>query len=175
MYALPEYLLYQGISLDIEFGEPRPSFGDLFRISGDVHPLFPPTGQFGFERLADLQFEQVDDFFGVRSLSGEGTDVPIWLYPVVSGEPVYRHAGPFDGVCLEYSILRNPVRRAEHFLLCVEELAALGSGVFYRSRGADLGLSPNLAPVRDDIAAVVRHWATEGITVGSVEALALDY
>ena len=125
---LPEDMLYQGVSVDIAFGEPRPHFGDLFRICGGNHPRFPPTGQFGFERLTDLQFEQVDDYFGVRSVTGEGSDVPIWLYPLVGGQPVHHHRGPFDGVRLEYNILRNPVRRAEHFLRCVEEFAALGAG-----------------------------------------------
>jgi hypothetical protein len=172
---LPEDLLYQGVSVDIAFADPQPSFGDLFRICGDTHRLFPPTGEFGFERLADLQFEQVGDYFGVRSLTDEGTDVPIWLYPVVDGEPVHHHAGPFDGVRLEYSVLRNPVRRAEHFLRCVHEFAALGSGVRYRSRNRLLGSQPDLTPLRDDIAAVVQHWAEQGVTVGSSDALAVDY
>src|SRR5689334_20949555 len=69
-----------------------------------------------FQTLADLQFEQVDDFFGIRSLNDEGADVPIWCYPLVEGEPVYHHPGPFDGVRLDYNILRNPARRAEHYL-----------------------------------------------------------
>jgi hypothetical protein len=172
---LPENLLYEGVSVDIAFADPRPSFGDLFRICGDVHPHFPPTGEFGFERLAELQFQQVDDFFGVRSLSDEGTDVPVWLCPLVSGEPVHHHPGPFDGVRLEYNVLRNPVRRAEHFLRCVQEFAALGSGVEYRSRGTALGTPPDLTPLRADIEAVVRHWAKEGITVGSSDALAVDF
>jgi hypothetical protein len=172
---VPEDMLFQGLSIDIAFGEPRPSFGDLIRICGGTHPLFPPTGEFGLERLVDLQFDQVDDYFGVRSLTDEGTDVPVWLYPLVGGDPVYHHTGPFDGVRLEYSILRSPVRRAEHFLRCVEEFAALGSGVYYRNRGIALGVPPNLGLLRDDITAVVRHWASEGITVGSAEALAVDY
>jgi hypothetical protein len=172
---LPGDLLYQGASVDVAFVEPRPSFGDLFRICGSVHPRFPPTGDFGFERLADLQFEQVDDYFGVRSLTGEGTDVPVWLYPLVGGEAVGHHPGPFDGVRLEYGILRNPERRADHFLRCVREFAALGSAVVYRSRGVTLGSPPDLSPLRADIAAVVRHWAAEGIAVGSDDALALDF
>src|SRR5262249_28066861 len=99
---LPEGLLYQGISVDITFADPRPSFGDLFLICGTPHRRFRPTGNFRFERLADLQFEQVDDYFGIRSLTDEGTDVPVWLYPLVDGEPVDHHHGPFDGVRLDY-------------------------------------------------------------------------
>lgn len=175
MSDVPEDTLFQGLRIDIAFGEPRPSFGDLFRICGGTHPLFPPTGEFGLERLVDLQFEQVDDYFGVRSLINEGTDVPVSLYPLVGGEPVYHHIGPFDGVRLEYSILRNPACRAEHFLRCVEEFAALASGVFYRNRGIMLGTPPNLGLLRDDITAVVQHWASEGVIVGSDEALGVDY
>ena len=69
---LPEDILYQGMSVDIVFADPRPSFGDLFRICGDTHPQFPPTGAFGFERLTEPQFDQVDDYFGVRSLAEVG-------------------------------------------------------------------------------------------------------
>jgi hypothetical protein len=173
--ALPDHMLFQGVSVDIAFADPRPCFGDLFRICGDTHPRFPPTGDFGFERLAELQFEQVDDYVGVRSLTDEGTDVPVWLFPLVEGEVVDRHPGPFDGVRLEYSVLRNPERRAEHFLRCVQAFAALSSDVVYRSRSVPLGSPLDLSPVRADIAAVVRHWAAEGIAVGSDDALAVDF
>jgi hypothetical protein len=172
---LPECLLYQGAIVEIEFADPRPSFGDLFRIVGDTHPRFPPTGEFGFERLADLQFEQVDDYFGVRALEDEGDDVPIWLYPLVGGEPVHHHPGPFDGLRLQYNILRNPIRRAEHFLKCVQEFAPLGSEVVYCDRDAVLGSQLDFTQLRADIEAVVRHWAAQGITVGSDDALAVDY
>ena len=171
---LPQVLLYQGVSVDIAFADPRPSFGDLHRTCGATNPRFPPTGEFGFERLADLQFEQVDDYFGVRSLTDEGTNVPVWLYPLLGGEPVHHCPGPFDGVRLEYNVLRNPARRADHFLRCVREFAALGSRVEYRSRGTLFGSPPDLTPLQADIAAVIRHWAAQGITVGSDDALAID-
>ena len=173
--VLPEDLLYQGVSVDITFDDPRPAFGDLFRICGETHPGFPPTGEFGFERLDDLQFDQVDDYFGVRALSDDSDDVAIWLYPLVRGTPVHHHRGPFDGVRLEYNILRNPVHRAEHFLRCVQEFAALASAVIYRSRGTELGTPPNLSELSADIDAVVRHWESQGVTVGSNDALAIDY
>jgi hypothetical protein len=172
---LPEDVLYQGVSVDIAFVDPRPSFGDLFRVCGATHPRFPPTGDFGFERLADLQFEQVDDYFGVRSLTDEGDDVPVWLFPLVGGEVVDHHPGPFDGVRLSYNVLRNPEQRADHFLRCVQGFAACGAGVEYRTRGVPLGSPPDLSPVRADIAVVVRHWAVEGIAVGSDDALAVDF
>ena len=173
--AFPEDLLYQGVSVDIAFAIPRPEFGDLFRICGDSHPRFPPTGSFGFEGLVDLQFEQVDDYFGVRALSDEGDDVPIWLYPLVSGEPVDHYPGPFDGLRLDYCILRNPVRRAEHFLRCVQEFGAIGLETAYRNRNTLLGSPPDLSQLRTDIEAVVRHWAAQGIAVGSDDSVAVDF
>jgi hypothetical protein len=175
MTDLPEDLLYQGVGIDIVFGSSRPLFGDLFLICGDTHPNFPPSGSFAFETLADLQFEQVDDYFGVRSLNDEGSDVPIWLYPLVDGEPVYHHVGPFDGVRLSYCILRNPARRADHYLECVEAFAKFGTATTYRNRSTQLGSPPDLSQVRADIDAVVEHWAEEGIEVGTSEALDLDF
>lgn len=171
---LDEYLLYQGVSIDISFAASRPAFGDLFLICGDKHPKFPPSGKFAFDSLAELQFEQVDDYFGIRSLNDEGDDVPIWLYPLIKGEPVFHHPGPFDGVRLAYNILRNPARHAEHYLNCVAEFAVFGVGIRYRNRETDLGSPPNLSVVRADIDAVVRHWAAEGIEVGSSQALEMD-
>lgn len=175
MLNLPEDLLHQGVSVDIQFGEVRPTFGDLYLICGDKHPSFPPLGAFALGSLADLQFEQVDDYFGVRSLSCEGDDVPIWLYPIAKDALVHHHSGPFDAVRMEYNILRNPVRRAAHYLLCIQRFAAFGARVFYRSRGLDLGIPPDLSKLRADIDAIVLHWRAQGIAVGSDQALELDF
>lgn len=174
MNEIPEGLLYEGLCIDIAFGEPRPMFADLFRICGRTHPNFPPTGDFGFEKLDDLQFDQVDDYFGVRTLSGEGSDVAVWLFPLIGGEPVHHEPGPFDGVRLEYNVLRNPIRRAEYFLDCVKAFAALGAGCHDRARDRPLGLVPDLDLLRRDIDAVARHWAENGITVGSDAAMEID-
>jgi len=168
-------MLYEGVSVEIAFPEPRPSFGDLFLICGESHPRFQPTGHLGFEALADLQFEQVDDYFGVRSLSEEGEGVVVWLYPLVGPEPVDHHAGPFDGIRLSFNVLRNPSRRGIYFLKCVERFAALGHEVHYRSRNVPLGNPPLLAVVREDLESITRHWASEGIVVGSQEALEIDF
>jgi hypothetical protein len=175
MADLPDDLLCEGVSVEITFGDPRPLFGDLFLICGDNHPKFPPSGKFAFQNLVDLQFSQVDDYFGVRAMSDEGDDVPVWVYPLVDGEPVYHHPGPFDGVRLDYNILRNPARRAAHYLKCVQGFAAFGASAYYRNRGVELGKPLNLSPLSADIDAVVRHWASEGIVVGSDEAMEIDF
>ena len=175
MADLPEQMLFQGVSIDITFSPSRPLFGDLFLICGYEHPKFPPSGAFAFDSLADLQFEQVDDYFGVRSLNDDGDDVPIWLAPLVNGVPTYHHPGPFDGVRLDYCVLRNPAQRADHYLKCVAGFARFGSSTYYLGRGIELGIPPDLLQVRSDIDAIVRHWASEGIEVGSGKALEMDF
>ena len=57
----------------------------------------------------------------------------------------------------------------------VEDFAALGIQVVYRTRGIVLGRPPNLAPVRADIESVIRHWTAAGVVVGSDAALVIDY
>ena len=175
MAGVPESILYQGVSIDVVFGSSRPVFGDLFLICGEIHPKFPPSGAFAFDSLAHLRFEQVDDYFGVRSLNEEGDDVLIWLYPLVDGEPVTHHVGPFDGIRIDYNVLRNPARCADHYLNCAARFATFGDCTTYLSRGVDLGLPADLSQVREDIEATVRHWASQGIVVGSSEALEVDF
>lgn len=175
MSDLSENMLYEGVSIDIGFGPAKPMFGDLFLICGDRHPGFSPSGTFAFDRLADLQFDQADDYFGVRTLNDEGDDVAIWLYPLIDAEPVHHNPGPFDGIRLSYNVLRNPARRADHYLKCVAAFAEFGANNFYCSRGIELGMPPDLSPVRADIDAIVRSWASRGIVVGSDAALEVDF
>ena len=79
------------------FDSEKPSFGDVFLLCGDQHPRFPPTGRFGFDELADLGVEQVDDYFAICA---DGDPI-IWIFPLVKGQVVQHHHGPFDGVRLE--------------------------------------------------------------------------
>src|SRR4028118_116463 len=108
MEALLESAIYEGMDVDCIFGEEKPSFGDLFQICGYDHPQSPASSKFNFGNLAELGFEQVDDYFGITSFEDEGDDVVVWLYPLVDGEDVYHHPGPFSGVRLSYNILCNP-------------------------------------------------------------------
>jgi len=171
MVDLLEEIIYVGVSVDIAFGSVRPVFGDLFLICGERHPIFAPSGAFAFDSLEELQFDQVDDYFAVRSLD-EGADV-IWLVPLIDGDAVDHHPGPFDGVRLSYNVLRNPAHRADHYLKCVASFARFGVSTTYRD--VELGSPPDLSRVRADIDAVVRYWASQGITAGSTEALMIDF
>ncbi|MDB5389237.1 MAG: hypothetical protein JWM11_4883 [Planctomycetaceae bacterium] len=81
----------------MEFGPLKPCLGDLFLLCGSQHPAFPPTGNFGLNQLADLNFEQVDDYFAI-CVDG---DPVIWLFPTIGECIVQHHAGPFDGLVIE--------------------------------------------------------------------------
>ena len=174
MTALFEDTLHSVVSIDVIFAGDHPGFGDLFEITGATHPRFAPAGRFRFGSLADLHFSQVDDYFGVRSLADEGDDVAVWLYPLLGGKPVHHHPGPFEGVRLEFNVLRNPERFATHYLHCIERFAALGYACYYVNRNTSLGQPPFLSEVRADIDATVRHWRNAGIIVGSDAALDIE-
>ena len=175
MTDISEKLLYDGVSVDIEFGDPRPTFGDLFLLCAMEHPGFLPSGAIDFSKYDELQITQIDDYFGVRSREDEGDDVAVWLFPIVSGQVVDHHEGPFDGIRLEYCTLRSPASEADHFLQCVEELSRTGAIVRYREVVLNDGDHVDLDPVRRDIRLAVAYWAGKGIRVGSEEALSIDF
>lgn len=164
MAHLSEDLLYEGVTVDIGFSAPGPKFGDLFLICGYDNPNFPPSGNYAFDSLENLQFSQVDDYFGVQSMADDGDDVVVWLYPLVAGECVDHHAGPFNGLRLQYNVLRNPTRHVDHFLRCVASIAALSDQP-----------PPDIAAIRVQIDAITEHWCSNGIEVGSEDALMIDY
>lgn len=162
---------HDGVSIDIHFHTRRPNFGDMLAICGRAHAGFPAAGGVAFEVLADLQFSQVDDFFGVRSRSRDGDDVVLWLYPLVAAQPVHHHPGPFDGLRLAFNVLRNPARQAEHFMQCVERMSSLGESVSYRDLHEVHDKAACLALLREDIRAITAYWRDKGIVVGSDAAL----
>ena len=170
MDDLPDSARYEGIVVDLLFGDDRPGFGDLFAICGYENPNFPPSGRFDFKQFEDLQFSQVDDYFGVQTISGEGDDVAVWLFPLVDGEIVHHHPGPFDGIRLGYNVLRNPIERSEHFIRSIETLSdRLPVTMVYR------GEAGGLEQIKKDIQEIEASWRDEGIKVGTFEALTVDY
>lgn len=97
--------------IDLLFRDPKPMFGDLFTICGDEHPDFPPTGNFSFATLAALGIEQTDDYFAVHV----DVDPVIWIFPLIKGQVVEHHPGPFDGLRLS---LDRPSHK-KHWEPCV--------------------------------------------------------
>jgi hypothetical protein len=84
------------LEVDLLFTALKPTFGDVFLMCGDEHPQFPPTNACGFAELADLGIEQTDDYF---ALCVDG-DPAVWIFPLVRGEVVDHHPGPYDGLRL---------------------------------------------------------------------------
>jgi hypothetical protein len=85
------------LQVDLLFTEVKPKFGDVFLLCGFLNPNFPPSGDYGFAELADLGIEQVDDYFAI-CVDG---DPAVWIFPLVRGQVVEHHPGPFDGLRLE--------------------------------------------------------------------------
>jgi hypothetical protein len=83
--------------VDLLFTDVKPRFGDVFLLCGDAHPSYPSSGDYGFNELADLGIEQVGDHFAV-CVDG---DPAVWIFPLVRGQPVIHHPGPFDGLRVE--------------------------------------------------------------------------
>lgn len=176
MEAVLENAAYNGVAIDLDFIGEQPMFGDLFLICGYPHLDFLPSGRFQFERLSDLNFSQVDDYFGMMATEEEGADVIIWLYPLVGEEEVYHHQGPFTGLRLTYNILRNPPHRISAFLRVVPLFAQyLKVKVTYELRDFNLGRPPDMTVVEDDINQIVKFWQEKGITPGSESALRVIY
>jgi hypothetical protein len=173
--GFPEGAETEGIAIDFCFEGAQPAFGDLFQIGGDSHPAFPPSGRFNFQALARFGFEQVDDYYGIKSSEQEGADVVVWLYPLVGGDEVCHHHGPYDGVRLAFNILRNSPRCAREFTEVVSTFAqTLPARIRYPLRDLDLGNPPDLSPIEKDIERVTRFWRSQGIEPGSVAALEVD-
>src|SRR5262249_725328 len=82
--------------IDLIFTGVKPSFGHVFLLFGFHHPEFPPSGDYGFADLADLGIEQVDDYF---ALCVDG-DAAVWIMPLIGGQVVEHHSGPYDGLRL---------------------------------------------------------------------------
>jgi len=152
------------VDVKLSFTAEQPMFGDLMEVCGYQNPRFPPTGRFAFAQLEPLQFSQVDDYFGIRSLSEDGTDVVVWLSPLVDDVVVDHHSGPFDGLSLSFDALRNPARRGAEFLNVVE--------TFIRHLPVQSSLTSR--QVADRVAEIVCFWRKQGIEPGSDAALEID-
>ena len=171
MNQLAESDLYEGITVDLIFDDTGPEFGDLFTIVGYENPNFPPPGKYDFSQFESLQFSQIDDYFGIQALSDEGDDVPVWLYPLVDSNVVDHHPGPFTGLRLEYNVIRNPARRAKHYIDCIKSLSTQlpVTLIFHDSSLNDT------QEIEKTIGEIQSYWSEQNIEVGSSSALEVDF
>lgn len=101
-----EELAFEGVSIDFRFKNDKPKFGDLILICGYDNPSFPPNSK-EFEKLSEIGFEQVDDYFGIKNQTENGDDVLVWLFPIINNEEVFHNEGPFDAIRVNYVVVKN--------------------------------------------------------------------
>ncbi len=166
-----EVLAHDGIRIDFEFNSDKPTFGDLFLIVGFENPDRPHNSR-EFEKLVELEFEQVDDYFGIRNKTEIGDDVKIWLFPIINGEEVYHNQGPFDAIRITYGVLRNDQKTAE-----------LYKKIFY-SINSNLDVTPmfegkrieNFGEINKIITKTIEYCRAElKVEPGSDKALQIDW
>ncbi|GIK66988.1 MAG: hypothetical protein BroJett018_47820 [Chloroflexota bacterium] len=171
-----EEAIYESLDVDLICTTFRPTFGQLFQmLRGFDHPYHPVEME--VQDLSELGFDQVDDYWGLRSDDPDvGDDVLVWLFPLVDGIDVYHHHGPFDGFRLSYCVLRNSPDHLTIYLTMITRLAeAFSATAYYQTGEMDLGSPPNLAPVETDAWKIIEYWRNQGIEPGSHEALRLDF
>jgi hypothetical protein len=167
-----EELLNGDVTVVFRFHGEGPTFGDLFRITGEAHPRFPSAGGAVYEGLASLGFQQMDDYFAVLDRSGEPA---IWLYPMVDGHPVDHHPGPFSAIQIDFNVLAQPVAAIPSFLAAVDGLArGLAADPLWGSAREPVSRETLVATARARIEVAVRYWQERGITPGTEEAVELS-
>lgn len=171
-----EGALYEGVDVQFDFVGGGPTWGDLVALCGaEPGRESPSSGRYDVARLSSLGFDGVDDYLGIRNEGPSGDDVIVWLFPIIDDEEVFRHPGPFEGLRLSYSVLRNPMAHVDRFLAAVVEFTkTFGVPGVYRLRGTTIGSPADLATLKQDIDAIAKHWRSEGIEPGSSAALEVD-
>ena len=177
MHELARDAYFEGLNVDLVFEEAKPTLGDLLPLIGLASTQFAPTGRFPLSNLGALSLDLIDDYFGIRSDSRLGDDVVLWLYPLIGAEPVTQHPGPFDGLRLSYSVLRNPKENFPQFLEVLENLATTLPGVLrYESRGnQELSLPDMSELLKKDFKKIKSRWKLRNITLGSSAALNVEF
>lgn len=130
----------------VELSSPL-EFGDLFLLTGDEHPDFPPTGKFKLAALANLGFQQVDDYLATANET-------IWLNPL-------GVRSPFHGLRLE--LTSRTQRNIDRFLSVVAALAdCLGAQLRLVESDGYPGELTTIASVRKELEASLKPRAPTG-------------
>ncbi|MCW3463612.1 hypothetical protein [Chitinophaga nivalis] len=158
------------ILIDFRFiAKDKPRFGELFLITGEEHPKFPPRHQY-FAPLAPLGFEQLDDFFGILNSEETGDDVLVWLFPMINGEEVFHNSGPFDAIRLSYSALRNTPDNIALLQECFNNFREIPeTEVLF-----DGNPIQDFSPIQKKADEIVAHWREQQIEPGSEQSLLID-
>ncbi|WCO01558.1 hypothetical protein [Psychroserpens ponticola] len=98
----------KGIYIEFIFKSNKPTFGELFLITGSEDPKFPAQNR-QFEKLNNLGFSFIDyAYYGIKNENKIGDGVTIWLFPMKNGNTEYDdYDAPFDSMLMEYTVLSN--------------------------------------------------------------------
>ena len=97
-----------GINIEFIFNSNKPTFGDLYLITGSEDTKFPPKNR-QFEKLNSLEIEFIDGaYYGIKNENKIGDGVTLWLFPMKNGKVEYTDINaPFDSILMEYTVLSN--------------------------------------------------------------------
>ena len=103
-----------GINIEFIFNSSKPTFGDLYLITGSEDTKFPPQNR-QFEKLNSLEIEFIDGaYYGIKNENKIGDGVTLWLFPMKNGKVEYTDIdAPFDSILMEYTVLSNKEKSAE--------------------------------------------------------------
>lgn len=98
----------QGINLEFIFKSNKPTFGELYLITGSEDPNFPAENR-QFEKLNTLDISFIDyAYYGIKNDNNIGDGVTVWLFPMKNGNTEYDdYEAPFDSMLMEYTVLSN--------------------------------------------------------------------
>jgi len=104
----------EGIGIEFIFQSNKPTFGELFLITGSEDPKFPAKNH-QFEKLNSLDISFIDyAYYGIKNDNKIGDGVTIWLFPMKNGDTEYDdYNAPFDSVFMEYTVLSNTEKSSE--------------------------------------------------------------
>lgn len=159
------------VIIDFAFNSKQPKFGDLFTVVGYENPNFPSSTDLYLE-LADLNFEQIDHFFGIKNEDDAGGEIVIWLIPIKNGIEVHHDEGPFDSIRLTYNALTNKADKIEHLRKCFELIVkVLDVKIFFNGQEID-----SFDPIQGEINKIINYFReVEGIEPGSDESMEIDF
>lgn len=103
-----------GINIEFIFNNNKPTFGELYLITGEENVDFPAENKH-FEALSPLEFSFIDGaYYGIKNNNNIGDGVALWLFPLKNGSAEYTNADlPFDSVLMEYTVLNNNPKSAK--------------------------------------------------------------
>ena len=107
-------LAYEEINIEFIFNSMKPSFGELYLITGSENKMFPPENK-QFEKLNSLGISFIDgQYYGIKNENKIGDGITLWLFALKNGEIDYVDLNaPFDSIVMEYTVLSNQVDSAE--------------------------------------------------------------